>query len=49
MIVSATDGCNSPSMNWPNDTCDHYWEHADWLPPWYILDRLGTALGACGS
>lgn len=26
-------------MNWPNDTCDHYWEHADWLPPWYILDR----------
>ncbi|MBS3935410.1 MAG: hypothetical protein KGZ43_04480 [Sulfuritalea sp.] len=26
-------------MNWPNETCDHYWEHADWLPPWYILDR----------
>lgn len=30
---------NSLSMNWPKDTCDHYWEHADWLPPWYILDR----------
>ena len=26
-------------MNWASDTCDHYWEHADWLPPWYILDR----------
>jgi hypothetical protein len=26
-------------MNRPDDTCDHYWEHADWLPPWYILDR----------
>jgi len=19
--------------------CDPYWEHADWLPPWYILDQ----------
>lgn len=27
------------SMYSTNDTCDHYWEHADWLPPWYILDR----------
>lgn len=27
------------SMYTTNDTCDHYWEHADWLPPWYILDR----------
>lgn len=26
-------------MNWAADSCDHYWEHADWLPPWYILDR----------
>ena len=23
----------------PPSSCDHYWEHADWLPPWYILDR----------
>lgn len=22
-----------------NNTCDPYWEHADWLPPWYILDH----------
>lgn len=26
------------SMHSTNDTCDPYWEHADWLPPWYILD-----------
>jgi hypothetical protein len=26
-------------MNWPNNTCDPIWEHADWLPPEYILDR----------
>lgn len=26
-------------MNWPTNTCDPYWEHADWLPPWYILDH----------
>lgn len=26
-------------MNWPTDPCDTYWEHADWLPPWYLLDR----------
>lgn len=26
-------------MNWAANTCDHYWEQADWLPPWYILDR----------
>jgi len=22
-----------------NAACDPYWEHADWLPPWYILDQ----------
>lgn len=26
-------------MNWPNNTCNPIWEHADWLPPEYILDR----------
>jgi hypothetical protein len=26
-------------MNWPTNNCDPYWEHADWLPPWYILDH----------
>jgi hypothetical protein len=27
-------------MNWlPNDPCDPIWEHADWLPVWYLLDR----------
>lgn len=26
-------------MNWPDNTCDPIWEHADWLPPGYILDR----------
>ncbi|MCG9077459.1 hypothetical protein [Laribacter hongkongensis] len=23
----------------PPSSCDPYWEHADWLPPWYILDQ----------
>ena len=23
----------------PPSSCDPYWEHADWLPPWYILDH----------
>lgn len=27
------------SMYSTNNTCDPYWEHADWLPPWYILDH----------
>lgn len=27
-------------MNLPsNSNCDPYWEQADWLPPWYILDQ----------
>ena len=30
-------------MNFPpitsSDNCDRYWEDADWLPPWYILNR----------
>lgn len=27
-------------MNLPsNATCDPFWEHADWLPPWYILEQ----------
>lgn len=27
-------------MNCPAPTsCDPYWDEADWLPPWYILDR----------
>lgn len=28
-------------------TCDPYWESADWLPPWYILDRWCHRDEAC--
>ena len=30
---------STPTMNSTAPDCDHYWDHADWLPPWYILDR----------
>jgi hypothetical protein len=26
-------------MNSTAPDCDTYWDHAHWLPPWYILDR----------
>ena len=28
-------------------SCDPYWEEADWLPPWYILDRWCQRDEAC--
>ena len=28
-------------------TCDPYWEGADWLPPWYILERWCQRDEAC--
>lgn len=30
---------STTTMNSTAPDCDHYWDHADWLPPWYILDR----------
>lgn len=36
-----------PSMHWPNHPCDPYWDEADWLPPWYILDRWCQRDEAC--
>jgi hypothetical protein len=34
-------------MNLANDTCDRYWDDADWLPPGYILDRWCQQDGGC--
>jgi len=34
-------------MNWPNHPCDPYWDEADWLPPWYILERWCQRDEAC--
>lgn len=34
-------------MNLANDTCDRYWDDADWLPPSYILDRWCKQDGGC--
>lgn len=28
-------------------SCDPYWEEADWLPPWYIMDRWCQRDEAC--
>lgn len=33
--------------NFAPTTCDPYWEEADWLPPWYILDRWCQRDEAC--
>jgi len=33
--------------NFAPTTCDPYWEEADWLPPWYILERWCQRDEAC--
>lgn len=39
LLRTAARRADLPSMNWPNYPCDPYWDEADWLPPWYILER----------
>ena len=33
--------------NFISTSCDPYWEEADWLPPWYILERWCQRDEAC--
>jgi hypothetical protein len=46
IAISSPTG-DLPSINWPNHPCDPYWDEADWLPPWYILERWCQRDEAC--